>query len=82
MPCPGSARSVTMMLGMPVSAGFVDLASGRLSARLQDEAVVEALASGILPPMLSFWPSCASVTSPKSPECTPWIGGDAAAAIV
>jgi hypothetical protein len=40
-----TANLIGMLLGMPVSAGFADLASERLSARLQDAGFGDAMAS-------------------------------------
>jgi transposase len=47
VPCERAANLIGMLLGMPVSAGFVDLASERLSARLQDAGFDDAMQAAL-----------------------------------
>ena len=47
VPSERAANLIGMLLGMPVSAGFVDLASERLSARLQDAGFDDAMQAAL-----------------------------------
>jgi hypothetical protein len=47
VPSERTANLIGMLLGMPVSAGFVDLASERLSARLEDAGFDDAMQAAL-----------------------------------
>ena len=47
VPSERAANLIGMLLGMPVSAGFVDLASERLSARLEDAGFDDAMQAAL-----------------------------------
>jgi transposase len=47
VPCERTANLIGMLLGVPVSPGFVDLASERLSARLQDAGFDDAMQAAL-----------------------------------
>lgn len=67
VPAERAANLIGMLLGVPVSPGFVDLASDRLSARLEgagfDEAMEAALASE---PVLAADETPVSLTDPRA----------------
>jgi Transposase IS66 family len=47
VPSERAANLIGMLLGIPVSAGFVDLASERLSARLEDAGFDDAMEAAL-----------------------------------
>jgi hypothetical protein len=67
VPSERAANLIGMLAGMPVSAGFVDLASERLSARLEDAGFAAAMQAALeKEPVLAADETPVSLVDPRA----------------